>query len=121
MPAYLCKIVTPLKLDARQEALQDDPDQAFANYILGGIRNGFRIGFDRSRVCLKSGGTNILSATEQSQVVAKYLGEELQASRIVEIRRQEPRIQFSPLRGDSQKEQAGKVEADNRFIQPRWP
>ena len=92
--------MTPLKLDAWQEALQDHPDQAFANYILGGIRNGFRIGFDRSRVCLKSRGTNMLSATEQSQVVAKYLGEELQASRIVEIRRQEqglPRIQFSPF------------------------
>ena len=100
LPAYLCKIVTPLKLDAWQEALEDHPDQAFANYILGGIRNGFRIGFNRSRVCLKSRGTNMLSATEQSQVVAKYLGEELQASRIVEIRRQEqglPRIQFSPF------------------------
>ena len=53
----------------------------------------------------------MLSATEQSQVVAKYLGEELQASRIVEIRCQEqglPRFQFSPFGVIPKKNRPGK-------------
>ena len=112
LPDYLCRIVTPLKLQALQEALQGHPDQAFAEYILQGTRKGFRIGCERSRISLKSCSKNRLSAMEQLEVVENYLGAELQAGQIVKIRPQEkerlPGLQCSPFGVIPKKNRPGK-------------
>ena len=81
----MCQIVTPLKLEAWQEAMHDHPDQTFAAYILRGIEKGFRIGFNPQLVRLQSTGANMSSAAEQSEVVEKYLLEELASNRIIRI------------------------------------
>ena len=67
----MSKIVTPLKLQAWQDALSDYPDKTFAAYILRGIERGFKIGFDTELVKLR--------------LVERYLHEELQANRVVKI------------------------------------
>ena len=41
----LMGVATPLRLEAWARALAAHPDQAFARYILDGLREGFRIGF----------------------------------------------------------------------------
>ena len=38
LPAYLCPVVTPLKLEAWRKALSDYPDQRFAGSSLGSNR-----------------------------------------------------------------------------------
>ena len=63
--------------------MSDHPDQAFAAYILCRIEKGFRIGFNPQLVSLQSSGANLCSAPEQSEVVEKYLLEELAACPIV--------------------------------------
>ena len=68
-------ISTPLKLPAWEAALQAHPDRAFAHLITSGIREGFRIGFNRA--CpLRPATRNNPSATEHSAVVSEYLAKE---------------------------------------------
>lgn len=46
VPAWLQKVATPLILREWSKELKDHPDAEFRGYILNGIRNGFRIGFN---------------------------------------------------------------------------
>ena len=41
------RVVTPLKLSEWEKALAPHPDREFTRFICSGIRDGFRIGFDR--------------------------------------------------------------------------
>ena len=92
----MSKIVTPLKLQAWQDALSDYPDKTFAAYILRGIERGFKIGFDTELVKLRSQKGNLTS-----EVVERYLHEELQANRVVKIHPSDDikglGIQFNPF------------------------
>lgn len=45
-PPQLSGVYTPLMLPAWTHFLRDHPDQEFVGYLLDGIANGFRIGFD---------------------------------------------------------------------------
>ena len=81
----MSKIVTPLKLQAWQEALSDYPDTTFAAYILRGIERGFKIGFDTELVKLISQKGNLVSALDHPEEVERYLHEQLQANRVVKI------------------------------------
>ena len=85
LPAYLCQVVTPLKLEAWRKVLSSYPDQRFATYILRGIEQGFRIGYNPHLVKLQPARANMSSAAEQPEVVEKYLLEELSANRIVRV------------------------------------
>ena len=51
-------------------------------FILAGIRDGFRIGFDR-RCPLRSAHRNIPSAVEHPQVVSEYIAKELMLGRMI--------------------------------------
>ena len=48
------------------------PDQKFVDYILRGIKQGFRIGFNKS-VQLRCQQGNMHSAAEQPEIVGNYL------------------------------------------------
>ena len=85
LPPCLLKITTPLKLDTWREELKFYPDQQFAEYILRGIENGFRIGFRYDRQVLHPCRHNMLSATQAPQVVSNYLEGELALNRIAEL------------------------------------
>ena len=68
----ICETATPLRLDAWRAA---HPDRTFARLITSGIREGFRIGFNRS--CpLRSAPRNNPSAIEHPEVVTEYLAKE---------------------------------------------
>ena len=100
VPAYMCKVVTPLKLHAWQEALADYPNVAFTGYIQRGIESGFRIGCDTSRVTLRSKKGNLPSALEHPSVVEKYLHEEIEAGRVIKLQQSDSKdlsAQCSPF------------------------
>ena len=46
LPDNLQQITTPLRLETWKEELAHHPDQQLAGYILHGIENGFRVGFN---------------------------------------------------------------------------
>jgi hypothetical protein len=62
--------------------LHSHPDQEFATFILTGLEQGFRIGFDY-RSQLSPAKRNMPSATEHPEVVERYPGEERSVGRIL--------------------------------------
>lgn len=79
---HLRPVRTPLNHQAWEAALRDHPDRAYARYIITGISNGFRIGFDCSHP-LQSAPRNMLSAQEHPEVVGAYLYKERAAGRLL--------------------------------------
>ena len=74
--------MTPLNIKAWGEALADHPDLDFRAYILAGLTNGFRIGFDR-RHELRPAPRNMPSSEAQAQAVEDYLTKERRAGRLI--------------------------------------
>ena len=83
-PAQLSPTSSPLaeSLPAWEERLAMHPDRGFADYVLRGIREGFRVGFNRSQP-LSPAKRNMPSALQHPEVVEAYLGEERDAGRIL--------------------------------------
>ena len=74
-------ITTPLVWRRWSQALENHPDKAFRDYIVSGLKEGFRIGF-KGRKC-RPAKTNMKSALEQPQVVSKYLWDKCATGRVV--------------------------------------
>lgn len=83
LPTALQRISTPLHYDVWQRHLANHYDQCFAQFILRGIKRGFRIGFNIKSTKLKTSQSNLISATNHPQVVTSYIQEELQANRLL--------------------------------------
>ena len=82
LPAGMQQINTPLDWRAWDSCLASHPDQAFRQYIVHGIRYGFRIGFNYSHTCT-SAMRNLASAREQPQVIRDYLATECASGRVI--------------------------------------
>ena len=82
LPVDIKSIVTPLDWEVWDAKLAKHPDQQFRQYIVSGIRNGFRIGFDYQRP-LKSSRRNMPSVASQPQAIREYLAVECAAGRIL--------------------------------------
>ena len=83
LPKELCDVHTPLRVEAWSWDLRHHPDEEFAQYILRGIQQGFRIGFNRQAVQCRSAKRNMLSAEQNPEVVDQYLRKEWEAGRVV--------------------------------------
>lgn len=83
LPPEACRICTPLRLGAWQEMMREHPDKWFADYILRGIEQGFRIGFHGEQADLRARMRNMVSASEHPTVIAGYLQEEMSQGRVV--------------------------------------
>ncbi len=82
--AVLGHVQTPLKAEAWERALRGHPDRVFADFLLRGMRQGFRVGFDWTAASqLKSAKRNMRSAQEVPEVVDQYLARERAAGRII--------------------------------------
>lgn len=75
------KIVTPLRVYEWRANLSSHPDKEFYSYIISGIANGFRIGFDHRRHC-GAVKANMLSAQRNPSVVEDYLRVEIEEGRV---------------------------------------
>lgn len=78
----LMPVRTPLNLAAWDNVLQEHPDKAYSNYIVSGLRHGFRVGFNR-QTPLKSASSNMASARLHPEVINKYLADELEKGRML--------------------------------------
>ena len=75
-------MVTPLKAEIWSKELATHPDQLFCQYIIRGLREGFRVGFDYENSQLRSNGCNLLSAADHPEVVDDYLAVEKSFGRL---------------------------------------
>ena len=83
LPGDVGVVRTPLRVAAWEVALRRHPDCEFVGFLLRGMAQGFRIGFDRSAVVLKSAKRNMRSTKEVSEVVQAYLQAEKDAGRVI--------------------------------------
>ena len=81
-PLARVHVVSPLQLAQFQAELRDYPDQAAASYVLTGLREGFRIGFEASSVSLRSVSANMSSALVHPSVIDAYLETEVSCGRV---------------------------------------
>jgi len=64
--------VTPLIGDRWAELLDDHPDRSFVDYVLRGIREGFRVSFNPYSYQLAARHNNMVSMDDHPEVVAQY-------------------------------------------------
>ena len=69
--------VSPIRVDKLCQEVLTHPDQSFVTYVLDGLQNGFRVGFNPASVSLKSATQNMPSASLQLLVIDDYLSTEL--------------------------------------------
>ena len=74
--------VSPLNFSAFQRELAVHPDRTSAEFVLDGIRFGFRTGFVPGLVPLISSRRNMKSASEHATVIDNYLGTEVASYRV---------------------------------------
>ena len=75
-------LVSPLQLLQFQVELADCPNQAAAAYVLNGLRDGFRVGFETLSVSLWSSSSNMRSAFDHPSVIDAYLENEVSCGRV---------------------------------------
>ena len=83
LPPICRQITTPLDAEVWACQLRNHPDRAFADYIVSGIRQGFRLGFDYSKRKPLPAKKNMRSATDNGTVVEEYLRKEVSAGRVI--------------------------------------
>ena len=74
--------VTPIDAHKLWSELCLHPDQVKVDYVISGLTNGFRLGFDPSAVSLQSAAHNMLSASLQPSVIDQYLLTEREKGRV---------------------------------------
>ena len=72
-------------MDQWEQMLEGHQDRWWADYLVRGIREGFRVGFSGYLDGLRAGTRNMVSAGEQPQVVQDYLDREVKEGRIWEV------------------------------------
>ena len=86
LPPQLQGVQTPLRAAQWRAMLENHPDRRFAQYLLEGIENGFKIGFDYAQHSVTPCRNNMLSTLDHPQVVTDYLELELEEGRITELK-----------------------------------
>ena len=75
---------TPLDWRQWESCLAAHPERAYRDYLVDGIRDGFRVGYDYSRsLAIRRSASNMLSAREKPEVVRDYLAKECADGRIL--------------------------------------
>ena len=83
LPADITAVATPLRLSAWEAELRYYPDGEFAQYLLDGIKEGFRIGFDYTSHSCTSASKNMRSAYEHPEPIDRYIEQEIAMGRII--------------------------------------
>ena len=61
--------VSPIRVEKLRQLVLTHPDKSFVTYVLDGLQNGFRVGFNPASVSLKSATHNMPSAIFQPSVI----------------------------------------------------
>ena len=83
VPVELTASTSPLRWEDWQACLANHPDSHFADYIMQGIREGFRIGYDYTHHRCKAAKANMRSAGEHPEVVRDYIAKECSLGRLL--------------------------------------
>ena len=83
LPPDVSQIASPLRLETWAHELHRHPDREYVQFLVDGMRNGFRIGYDYGTQSCKSCAGNMVSARQHPEQVRKYLATEIAEDRII--------------------------------------
>ena len=108
VPPLLSTVLTPVKIPIWEVRLAGHPDRKFVEYVINGLRSGFKIGYDYAST-RRSATRNMKSAMELAHIVDENLGREVAAKRLLGplTRDSLPAVHISPF-GVIPKSQPGK-------------
>ena len=121
LPDVMRHIQTPLVWESWKAALSEHPNRNYTEYLLSGIKNGFRIGYSHTTCKCRAARGNMVSTLENPEVVDEYLTKELQEGRIADITDNAGLlpIQTSPLGVIPPKTYPREVAPYFRSVQPK--
>ena len=96
-PAVLSHIEMPVNLCRWRAGLVELRDQEFAQFILQGLQQGFRIGFQRGSPLMQAGHN---MPCPDARVVEEYLRREINLNQLVKLSKQEAeclKVHSSPM------------------------
>ena len=88
-PTEWANIQTSAKIEEWEKGLADHPDQWFAKFILQGLKEGFRVGYDYQTSCLRSAHGNMVVTNPEVITAYMYIRSELEANRLVELTKED--------------------------------
>jgi len=91
------EVVTPLVWQQWEEELREHPDREWVEFLVRGIREGFRLGHDQSSVVLEERGGPMCEASQHRDVIREYLAKEVQGRRVWRVEKDTAGIQCSPF------------------------
>ncbi len=91
------KVVTPLLWQRWEEELEEHPDREWVEFLVRGIKFGFRLGHDQSKVATEERGGSMYKASQHREIISKYLEEEVQNERVWSVEQATEGIQCSPF------------------------
>ena len=83
LPPDVSQIASPLRWKTWEHELHRHPDREYVQFLVDGMRNGFRIGYDHKTHSCKSCAGNMVSARQHPEQVRKYLATEMAEGRII--------------------------------------
>ena len=83
IPAELRVISTPLRSAVWEEELQAPPDREFAQFLVRGLNDGFRIGFQYGTHSCVAARRDMISALLHPEPIEGYLSKEVGGCRII--------------------------------------
>lgn len=98
LPERIKEVSIPLHWEAWAEELRSHPDQEYVQFVVQGIREACRIGFDYNCLSDKSCARNMVSAMQHPEPIWHYLTAEIVVGRIispVDLTTKELRVQVS--------------------------
>ena len=82
VPPELAVQTSPLVWQDWARALASHPDRRFADYVVRGVRDGFRVGYEPTSKCTQA-GRNMQSARDHPEVISVYLADECEKGRVL--------------------------------------
>ena len=76
------EVVTPLVWQQWESELEGHPDREWVQLLIRGIKGGFRLGHDQSKVVLEKKGKSMYDAPQHSDIIREYLVKEVQNRRV---------------------------------------
>lgn len=103
-------VVTPLRWRAWEMELLEHPDRVWAELLVRGIRDGFRLGHDQTRVELVCKKGTMYGASQHGKVISDYLEKEVRERRVWRMDEvvQATDVQLSPFGVIPKKGKPGK-------------
>ena len=83
LPSMLCQVHTPLVIAEWRSQWCQYPDREFCQYLIDGLTDGFRIGFNYTSHRCQAAKCNMLSAVQNPGIVEQYLKKECELGCVV--------------------------------------